>query len=133
MSVSHDNQRIIKATVIGMLGTMVLILLLTCLFAAILKMTPGITYGIIDYVMIAIQGVSVLLGSYIGGAIAKCRGLIIGALCGGITLLILLACGMCMTQNDITILTPVKSAVILLCGLGGGIIGVNRKEKVRIK
>ena len=108
-------------------------LILTCLFGLILKMTSGIPYGVIDYVMIGIVGVSVLFGAYLAGAIAKGKGLIIGAVCGGISLLILLASGLSVADNDIGILTLIRSIVMLLCGIVGGIAGVNRKEKVRIK
>ena len=133
MSVIHENQRLIRSVLIGTLSSIVLILLLICLFGLILQMISGIPYGIIDYVMIAIQGVGVLTGAYIGGAIAKGKGLIIGALCAGITLLIILACGMSVDQSDITILTLIRSVVLILCGLGGAIAGVNRRERVRIK
>ncbi|MBQ3264194.1 MAG: TIGR04086 family membrane protein [Ruminococcus sp.] len=133
MSVKSDNQRIWKSILTGILTAFVLTLLLTCLFGFILKMTSGIPYGIIDYVMIGIEGISVLLGAYIAGVIAKGKGLVIGAVCGGAALLILLACGLSMAQNDIGFLTLIRSAVMLLCGIIGGIAGVNRKEKVRIK
>lgn len=129
----HDKQRIFRSVVIGTASAVVIILLLTCLFGVILQMTSGIPYGVIDYVMIAIQGIGVLSGSYISGLIAKCKGILVGALCAGITLVVIIACGMSMEENDISSLTLIRSIVIILCGLGGGIAGVNRKEKVHIK
>jgi putative membrane protein (TIGR04086 family) len=98
-----------------------------------LNMMSGIPYGIIDYVMVAIEGFSVLIGAYIACVIAKSKGLIIGALCGAISLLIVFAVGMSMAKNNIGLLTVIRSAVMLLCGVIGGIMGVNRKDKVRIK
>ena len=133
MSVRSDNQRFFKSILTGILSSVVITLILTCLFGLILKMTSGVPYGIIDYVMIGIEGVGVLFGAYIAGVIAKGKGLIIGAVCGGLSLLILLGCGMSVIQNDIGILTLIRSAVVLICGIIGGIAGVNRKEKVRIK
>ena len=129
----HDNRKIIKATAAGISCAIVIDIILTLVFAFIIKMMSGIPYGVIDYVTTAAEGFSILLGAYIAGAIAKGKGLIIGASCGCVMLLIVFACGLSTAENDIGIMTPIKCAVIIICGLIGGIAGVNRKEKVRIK
>ena len=128
-----DKGRVVKAVAIGVLCSVVLAVLLACLFSMMLNMMSGIPYDIIDYVMVAIEGFSVLIGAYIACVIAKSKGLIIGALCGAISLLIVFAVGMSMAKNNIGLLTVIRSAVMLLCGVIGGIMGVNRKDKVRIK
>ena len=129
----RDKGRIAKAVLIGALSSVVLAVLLTCLFSVMLHMMSGIPYDVIDYVMVAIEGFSVLIGAYIACVIVKSKGLIIGALCGAISLLIVFAVGMSMSKNNIGLLTIIRSIVMLLCGVIGGIMGVNRKEKVRIK
>ena len=129
----RDKGRIAKAVLIGVLSSFVLAVLLTCLFSVMLHMMSGIPYDVIDYVMVAIEGFSVLIGAYIACVIVKSKGLIIGALCGAISLLIVFAVGMSMSKNNIGLLTIIRSIVMLLCGVIGGIMGVNRKEKVRIK
>ncbi len=128
-----DKGRVVKAVAIGVLCSVVLAVLLACLFSMMLNMMSGIPYEIIDYVMVAIEGFSVLIGAYIACVVAKSKGLIIGALCGAISLLIVFAVGMSMAKNNIGLLTVIRSAVMLLCGVIGGIMGVNRKDKVRIK
>ena len=128
-----DKGRVVKAVAIGVLCSVVLAVLLACLFSMMLNMMSGIPYDLIDYVMVAIEGFSVLIGAYIACVIAKSKGLIIGALCGAISLLIVFAVGMSMAKNNIGLLTVIRSAVMLLCGIIGGITGVNRKERVRIK
>ena len=129
----RDKGRIAKAVLTGVLSSVVLAVLLTCLFSVMLHMMSGIPYDVIDYVMVAIEGFSVLIGAYIACVIVKSKGLIIGALCGAISLLIVFAVGMSMSKNNIGLLTIIRSIVMLLCGVIGGIMGVNRKEKVRIK
>ena len=129
----RDKGRIAKAVLIGVLSSVVLAVLLTCLFSVMLHMMSGIPYDVIDYVMVAIEGFSVLIGAYIACVIVKSKGLIIGALCGAVSLLIVFAVGMSMSKNNIGLLTIIRSIVMLLCGVIGGIMGVNRKEKVRIK
>ena len=66
-----DKGRVVKAVAIGVLCSVVLAVLLTCLFSMMLNMMSGIPYGIIDYVMVAIEGFSVLIGAYIACVIAK--------------------------------------------------------------
>lgn len=128
-----DKGHIVKAVMIGVFSSLVLAMILTCLFSMMLNMMSGIPYDIIDYVMVAIEGFSVLIGAYIACVISKSKGLFIGALCGAISLLVVFAVGMSMTKNNIGILTVIRSVAMLLCGIIGGIMGVNRKEKVRIK
>lgn len=133
MSVLSENKRLGKAVMLGLIAACVISLLLTCAFGFILKMTSGIPYGIIDYVTIGIEGVSVLIGAYITCIITKSKGLVIGAVIGILSLLILLCCGFVISENNIGILTAIRSAVVLICGIAGGIIGVNKKERVKIK
>lgn len=129
----NDGKRIRNAVLIGIIVSLVLCVLLTCIFALVVKFMSGVPYGIIDYVMIGVEGLSVLIGAYIASAIAKNSGLIIGLICAGISLVILFACGMSISGNDIGILTIIRIAAVLICGIAGGIVGVNRKEKVHIK
>ena len=133
MSVSSDSKRIIQAVLIGVVSACVIAALLTCIAAFVLKMTSGIPYSIIDYLMIGIEGLGVFFGAYIACMITKSKGLLIGAAVGGISLMILLCCGMCISESPIGILTLIRSAVLIVLGIAGGILAVNRKEKVRIK
>lgn len=123
----------IKSIVIGILCSVMLTMILTCAFGMMLKMMPSIPYGIIDYVMVGIEGFSVLIGAYIACVIAKAKGLIIGAGCGIITLLIVFACGLSIAKNNIGLLSIIRGVIMIICGIIGGVAGVNRKEKVRIK
>lgn len=132
-AIFSDNKRMWKAIIIGVLISLVMCVLLTCLFALVIKFISGVPYGIIDYVMAGIEGLSVLLGAYITSAIAKSRGLINGLACAGIVLIIQIAAGLSTSGSNISILTVIRIVVMLICGIIGGIAGVNRKEKVHIK
>lgn len=132
-SFNSENQKFLRSLAVAILSSILLIVILTCLFALMLKMMSGIPSGVTDYVMIGIEGFSVLIGAYIACVISKNKGLMTGAICGGVILLITFACGLSIAENDIGILTLIRSFVLLLCGVIGGIAGVNRKEKVKIK
>lgn len=133
MSVSAEPKRILKGCAIGLLVAAVLCGLLSCIFAFVLNMMDGLPYGIIDYVMVGLEGVSVLIGAFIAAAIAKSRGLIVGLLVGAVALLVTFIVGMSLPENDIGVLTLIRAVVLLLCGALGGIRGVNRKERIRIR
>lgn len=133
MSVSVEPKRILKGCAIGLAVAAALCGLLTCIFTFVLNMMDGLPYGIIDYVMIGIEGVSILIGAYIAAAIARSRGLIVGLLVGAVALLITFIVGMSMPENNVGILTVIRAVVLLLCGALGGIRGVNRKERIRIR
>ena len=134
MSVNlSDNQKIIKAPIIGVLISIVSILILTCLFALVISFLPTIPYGGLPYTMIAAEGLSAFIGAYIAAAIAKCRGLMVGAVIGSIVFLILLAVGMSTSTDSLTVLTIIRAAALIALGILGGILGVNRKEKIRIR
>ena len=128
-----ENKAAVKGVIIGILASAALTALLSVCAALILGFVNGVPYDLIDYIMAAISGASVLFGSYIASAVAKSRGLIIGALCGAVMFLLQLAVGMGVNGGDLSILTAIKAAVMLIAGIAGGIKGVNRKEKLRIK
>ena len=129
----NDNKRSVKAVLIGTAISLLLTVMLTCVFAFIIKLMPVVPYGIIDYVLIGLSGLSILIGSYTASVMTKSKGLMIGALCALIVFVVLTISGMSIPDNDIGILTVIRVVAYLVCGVVGGIAGVNRKEKVRIK
>ncbi len=132
MSVMTDNRKIFKGLIIGVGVSAAVCAVLMCIASLALNMIKGIPYGILDYITVGIAGISVLIGSYIASAIAKSRGLIVGLAAGAILFLFTLAAGLSREGNDISVLTAIRAAVLLLLGALGGIKGVNRKEKIRI-
>lgn len=127
-----DNGKLIKSTIIGVLSSLAVTALLLCLFALILNFMSGVPYGIIDYAVILAQGLAVFAGSYTAAAISKSQGLIIGLICAAIFLILNLALSLAAGEAGIGIITVIRTAVILICGILGGILGVNKKEKIRI-
>lgn len=129
----NDNKRSVKAVLIGTAISLLLTVMLTCVFAFIIKLMPVVPYGIIDYVLIGLSGLSILIGSYTASVMTKSKGMMIGSLCALIVFVVLTISGMSIPDNDIGILTVIRVVTYLVCGVVGGIAGVNRKEKVRIK
>ena len=127
-----DNNKMIKATGIGLLLSVVFTAILSCLFALILNYLSGIPYGIIDYVAVGIEGISVFFGAYIAAATVKCKGLIVGVLCAVSLYILTAAISLGSGSADIGVISIIRAAVLLVCGIGGGILGVNKKERIKI-
>ena len=130
---TQDKGRLPKALVIGILLTAAITGILMCAAAAALSFLQGVPYGILGYVTAAITAIATFFGAYIAAAIAKSRGLLIGLLIAAVILLLILAVGFSMKNAEIGILTAIRSAAVLSVGALGGIKGVNRKERIRIK
>lgn len=133
MSVSSGNNGLWKPLIAGVLTAAVITAVLLCLTAVAFGMIPTVPYGIIGYLTIAFSGIGVLIGAYIASAIAKSRGLIIGLLTAAVILIVLIAVGLSIKENDVSVMTAIRAAVLLICGALGGVKGVNRKEHIHIK
>ena len=127
-----DNNKMLKATGIGLLLSVVFTAILSCLFALILNYLSGIPYGTIDYVAVGIEGISVFFGAYIAAAIIKYKGLIVGVLCAVTLYILTAAISLGSGSADIGVMSIIRAAVLLVCGIGGGILGVNKKERIKI-
>ena len=133
MSVSSGDKPIWKPVIIGVLSAVLITAILLCLSAVVLNLTPSVPYWVLDYLTTAVAGIGALIGSYIASATAKSKGLLIGLLCAFITLVIIIAIGLSNGENDVGVMTAIRSSVLLICGAVGGILGVNRKEHIHIK
>ena len=83
--------------------------------------------------MLAVDAISVFFGGYVAARINKQKGLIIGAGVGAIVLVSVLISGLSIPYTTQTLLTLFKIITIPLMSALGGVKGVNKKEKIRIK
>jgi len=128
------NERRFPVTAIligtGIAAAVTLILLFV--ICGILTFMSSVPYSLLPYLtLIALAG-GVFCGGYICAAIAKSRGLIVGLICGSILFVILLFAGL-STGETVGIMTLLRFIVSAVFGILGGIKGVNKKEKLRIK
>ena len=111
----------------GVFTSMIFTLIFLFVFSLILTYT-NISESFITPVIIVITAISIFVGSSIGNIKMKKNGLINGALIGGIYLLsIYLMSGIInqkFTLNTASIIIIVSG---MICGMFGGIIGVNKK------
>ena len=114
---------IIKGVIISIIFTLIFLFI----FSVILTYT-NVSEKFINPVIIVVTAISIFIGSSIGNIKMKKNGLFNGALIGGIYLLSIYLLSGIINQN---FSLSTQSIIIIIsgmiCGMFGGIIGVNKK------
>ena len=122
-SLSKKFLNIIKGVIISIIFTLIFLFL----FSIILTYT-NISESFISPVIIIITAISIFIGSSIVNIKMKKNGMLNGALVGGIYLLIIYLLSGVINQklalNTSSIIIIVSG---MICGMFGGIIGVNKR------
>lgn len=120
--ISRKFSNIIKGVIISIIFTLIFLFI----FSIILTYT-GISESFIPPVIIVITAISIFIGSSIGNLRIKKNGMLNGALIGGIYLLSIYLLSGIINHN---FLLTTQSIIIIvagmICGMFGGIIGVNK-------
>lgn len=117
----------IKYIFTGILISVVLTIMLLFILSIILTYT-SVAENIIKPAIIIITGISILLGSSIANLKIKKRGILNGAIIGGIYLLTIYLLSSIISRQFV--LSGISIVIILIgmiLGILGGIIGVNKK------
>lgn len=120
---SKNFVNIIKGVFIAVIFTLIFIFI----FSLLLTYT-NVSESFITPVIIVITAISIFIGSSIGNIKLKKNGLINGTLIGGIYLLsIYLLSGIINKNFGLSMQSIIIIIAGMLCGMFGGIIGVNKK------
>ena len=122
-----------KAVIFGVLISLAVIIVITCLISAALLFAPSVPYSALPYIALAADAAGAFTGAYFAASKAKSKGLVTGLLCSGFVFLILLIAGFAAGSGTLTAVTALKLVVLLVFGALGGIKGVNKKDRIRIK
>lgn len=116
------SKNIFKGVIISIIFTLIFLFV----FSIILTYT-NISESFTAPVIIVITAISIFIGSSIGNFKMKKNGLLNGALIGGIYLsCIYLLSGIINQKFSLTIQSIIIIVAGMLCGMFGGIIGVNK-------
>ena len=114
--------KVIKGSIISIIITLIVL----TIYAAVLSYTT-VSESTMVPVVITITGISILIGSSIGNFKASRNGLLNGAIIGGIYLLSLYVLSGLIYQNfGLTMTSIIVIISGMICGMFGGIIGVNK-------
>ena len=116
-------KEIIKGVIISIIFTLIFLFV----FSIILTYT-NISESFIAPVIVVVTAISIFIGSSIGNIKMKKNGLINGALIGGIYLTsIYLLSGIINQEFSLSLASLIIIISGMICGICGGIIGVNKK------
>lgn len=122
----------VRTILIGAASALAVTLLLMCAICGVMLFVSSVPYDLMPYIMLIADAGGVFFGGYLAASMNKSKGLIMGLMIGLIQFVILFVAGL-STGDTIGLITFIKLAVLLIFGMLGGIKGVNRKEKIRIK
>lgn len=120
--ISKNFVNILKGVLISIIFTLIFLFI----FSMLLTYT-NISEQFIAPVIIVITAISIFIGSSIGNLKMKKNGLLNGAIIGGIYILIIYFLSSIINNNfSITTQSIIMIIAGMICGMLGGIIGVNK-------
>lgn len=120
--ISKNSINIIKGVIISIISTLVFLIILS-----LVLIYTSISEKIINPCIIVITAISIFIGSSIGNLKLKKNGLLNGAIIGGIYLISIYIISSIINQNfTFTIQSVIIIVSGMICGMFGGIIGVNK-------
>ena len=132
-SVGTINKKLIKALFFGVVVGSLIITILLIISSIIILQTGILPADILEYIILAFIGVGSLIGGFTAGRIYRMNGIIIGSVTGFIMFLILFLSGISDIKDGLSIMTLLKLVVTIVPGILGGILGVNKKERIKFK
>lgn len=122
-----------KAVLFGILTSLLISIILMCGVSMFILTNGLLPSELTNIITISTLGAGTLLGGIVSSRITKSAGLITGVITGFAVFLLITIIGLCKSSDTITYLTFIRLAVTVVLGGIGGIIGVNKKEKIHIK
>lgn len=104
---------------------------LLALAALILGKMGALPRGAVPIITTMIGCIAVFLGGFFSSLYAREKGILFGVLSGLLYSLCIALVSVLAFQNDFTLASAGKFIALLLSGSIGGILGVNRKSKVK--
>jgi putative membrane protein (TIGR04086 family) len=127
------NKKFVRSILIGLILSSSIVVLLILLSGFLFLVSGKFPQEYLNYLMLGILGIGGLVGGYISARLNNSSGLIIGLITGLLLYLIILIAGLATSFGTVTIFTLYKLLVLAVLSAVGGVLGVNKKDKIRIK
>ena len=128
-----NNSTYIKGVLFGIISASVTIIILLLMSAFALTQAGNIPAKQLNIIMLCTDGVGIFFGSYLSLRVIKAKGLMWGCINGLIIFFVIFIAGLMSSTDTIGINTLLKLIISVVCGGLGGIIGVNKRNKVKFK
>lgn len=132
-TLSNQKSVCIKGVILGVIFGSLSVIALLGITAVVFLKSGKLPAEIIEYILLALDAIGGFIGGYIATRTTKSGGMIWGAITGLCLFIIVLVAGLATSPETVTLSTLYKAIVLVITGIIGGIKGVNRKDKIRIK
>lgn len=123
----------LRPYVLGVFSAAIVNIAIVALCSFLLATSKVFSEEIVLGVIIGADVVGAFVGGYIAARIKKEKGIVCGAVVGGTLFIIVLIGAMIIGFDEVTYRTVISFGVLLIFGALGGIKGVNRKTRIKIK
>ena len=110
-------------------GSIVLFVLLS-ITSAVMASTGILNNTLLEIMLTVICGISAFISGIVSSKIIKVKGLVNGLISGMLFFVIIFSAGLIMMDGTITLFTFLKLIVSVIFGMIGGVLGLNKKEKL---
>lgn len=123
----------VRPYILGVFSAAIINVAIIALCSALFASSKIFSQDVVLGVIIGADVVCAFVGGYIAARIKKEKGIVCGAVVGGILFILVLTGGMISGFEEVTYRTVLSFGVLLIFGALGGIKGVNRKTRIKIK
>lgn len=127
----NNNSKILTSTIIGSFAGIISCALLLIICALALTKSSGIPHLAVSPLVMIVAGMGAFIGGYVSALISKQNGMMCGLICGFIMFLILFIASLITVRTALSMNTIVRLLLMLLTGAIGGILGVNKRKKIK--
>lgn len=128
-----DKKLTVKAVLFGTVCGLLITIILLCILSAVVLTSGLLPEELTNIITVILLGMGVFCGGFISSRITKSAGLIVGLITGFTVFLLVTIIGLTRSNESVTYITLIRLIATLIAGALGGIIGVNKKEKIHIK
>ena len=127
----NNTENFVKSIIIGSFLGIILCIALLFLSAFVLTKSSNIPHLAVSPLVMMIAGCGAFAGGYIGARILKQNGMLCGMVCGFVMFVILFIAGLVTVRESLSLTTLIRLLLMLLTGAVGGILGVNKRKKIK--
>lgn len=128
-----DKKLLIKAVLFGTVCGLLVTVILTCIFSAIVMTSGLLPTELTDYITLALLSFGAFSGGIITSRITKSAGLVVGLITGFAIFILITIIGLTKSDDSVSLLTLIRLVALLITGGIGGIMGLKRKDRIHIK
>ena len=129
---NNISKKLTRGLIIGIAVSVAFTALITLILAFILDKSGKLPYSALDYITLAAGALGTFAGGYIAARIIKSSGLIVGAITGAVVFALTFIIGL-TRGNGISLFALYRLSAYVFASLLGGILGVNKGDKIKIK